>query len=330
VKSPTNLCLLLIILGLSGYVALGQRPDRRAPEETPIGPKWWPSEWGADDQRGAANRLSARKVLQARDLIREGRVYSLGRVYQAEMPLAGKRHFALTIPGLPTGGPAGKNQLVHNDEMFSGEIGQIGTQFDGLGHIGVHMGNDNIFYNGNKLSEFGSAYGLKKLGVEHAGPFITRGILLDIAGVKGVRNLEGGYAITVADLEKAARAAGVAIEPADVVLIRTGHGFYWMTDNKKFNESEPRIGMAAARWLTDRKVCLIGADNWAIEVVPSEDPDRPFEVHQWDLTRNGVYHLENLDLDALARDKVYEFAFVFLPLPLKGATGSPGNPVAIR
>ena len=330
-RSPTNFVLLLIIIALTCYTALGQRRNPPAEVgETPIGAKWWPSEWGPDDQKGAANRLTPEKVLQAKNLIHTGQIYQLGRVYQAEMPLAGKRHFALTIPGLPTGAPMGKNGLVHNDEMFSGEIGQIGTQFDGLGHIGVHMNNDNVFYNGNKLSEFGSAYGLKKLGVEHAGPFVTRGVLLDVAGVKGERNLPGGYVITVADLQKALQVAKVAIGPGDVVLIRTGHGFYWMTDNKKFHESEPGIGMAAARWLTDQKVSLIGSDNWAIEVVPSENPDRPFEVHQWDLTRNGVYHLENLDLDALAKDKVYEFAFVFVPLPLKGATGSPGNPIAIR
>ncbi len=331
-KTPSNAVLLLIIAGLTGYIALGQKPDapKREAGETPIGAKWWPSEWGPDDQRGAANRLTPKKVLQARDLIKTGQIYQLGHVYEAEMPLAGKRHFALTIPGLPTGGPGGKNQLVHNDEMFSGEIGQVGTQFDGLGHIGVHMDGENIFYNGNKLSEFGSAYGLKKLGVENAGPFVTRGVLLDVAGVRGERMLKGGYAITPADLEKALEAAKTTIGEGDVVLIRTGHDFHWKTDNKKYNESEPGIGMAAAKWLTDRKVCLIGADNWAIEVVPSEDPDRPFEVHQWDLTRHGVYHLECLSLDALATDKVYEFAFLFLPLPLKGATGSPGNPIAIR
>ena len=195
VKSPMNLVLLLIIFALTGYVALGQKPNPPADGETPIGLKWWPSEWGPEDQKGAANRLTPEKVLQAKNLIRAGQIYQLGRVYQAEMPLAGKRHFALTIPGLPTGAPTGKNQIVHNDEMFSGEIGQVGTQFDGLGHIGVHMNNDNVFYNGNKLSEFGSAYGLKKLGVEHAGPFV-RGVLLDVAGVKAA--LPGGYAITVA------------------------------------------------------------------------------------------------------------------------------------
>jgi kynurenine formamidase len=115
-----------------------------------------------------------------------------------------------------------------------------------------------------------------------------------------------------------------------VVLINTGHGFWWLKDNKKFGDAEPGIGMDAAKWLTEKKVCLIGSDNWAVEVVPSEDADRPFAVHQWLLTRHGIYLLENLDLGELAKDKVYEFAFSFGPLKLKGATGSPGNPLAIR
>ena len=93
---------------------------------------------------------------------------------------------------------------------------------------------------------------------------------------------------------------------------------------------DPGIDMDAARWLTDRKVSLIGADNWTIEVWPHPDPDQFSPVHQWTITRRGVYHLENMNLEELAADKVYEFAFVFAPLPLKGATGSPGNPIALR
>src|SRR5262245_23127356 len=97
VKSLSNSVLLLMVLALTGYVALGQKPATPADGETPIGPKWWPSEWGPEDQKGAANRLTPEKVLQAKNLIRAGQIYQLGRVYQAEMPLAGKRHFALTI-----------------------------------------------------------------------------------------------------------------------------------------------------------------------------------------------------------------------------------------
>ena len=298
--------------------------------QTPIGPEWWPSEWGPDDQRGAANRLTPEKVIEAAQLIKTGKVYHVGQVYEQGMPLVGERHFKLTIPGLPSSGPTGKNQIVGNDEMFSGEIGQVGTQMDGLGHVGVHMRGDNYFYNGFKLSEFGSAYGLKKLGVENIGAFFTRGVLLDVAALKGVERLDPNYLITADDLQKALDAAGLEIGVGDVVLIRTGHAQLWMKDNDTYNASEPGIGMEAARWITDRKVSLIGADTWGIEKMPSADPDKEVPVHQWTITRHGIYHLENMNLEELAADKAYEFAFVFAPLPFKGATGSPGNPIAVR
>ena len=328
-----------MLAGLAGMFVLTPNPAgsqgndaaaESAPAETPIGPKWWPSEWGPDDQKGAANRITPEKVIQASKLIREGKVYQLGRLYEQGMPLPGSRHFSLTIPGLPTYPPSGDNQIVGNDELVSGEIGQVGTQFDGLGHVGVHMGNEDVFYNGFKLSEFGSSYGLKKLGVENAGVFFTRGLLLDVARMKGVERLDTGYVITSQDLKQTLEDAGLKIQAGDVVLIHTGHGKLWMKDNQTYGKGEPGIGMEAARWLTSQKVVLLGADNWSIEVVPSEDKNRPYPVHQWDLVRHGIYHLENLDLEELALDQVYEFAFVYTPLRLKGATGSPGNPIAVR
>ena len=152
-----TLIILALLAGVNLWL-IAQEP------ETPIGPKWWPSEYGADDQRGAANRLGPKKVLEAKELITQGKVYQLGRVYEQEMPLPGKRHFSLTIPGLPTGKPMGKNGLVHNDEQVSGEIGQIGTQFDGLGHIGVYVGNDDVFYNGNKYPQWKNNLFVSALG----------------------------------------------------------------------------------------------------------------------------------------------------------------------
>src|SRR5438067_1881227 len=98
----------LALVGVAGW-ALGQQSGN---EETPIGPRWWPSEWGPADQRGAANRVTPEKVLDAKQLIKQGKVYSLGRVYEHGMPLPGKRHFSLTIPGSPTSPPSGKNQGV--------------------------------------------------------------------------------------------------------------------------------------------------------------------------------------------------------------------------
>jgi kynurenine formamidase len=301
-----------------------------AVRDTPIGAKWWPSQWGVGDQRGASNRMTPRKVLEANRLIRTGKVYQLGRVYEHGMPLPGKRHFSLTIPGSPTGGPDGENRLVHHDDLFSGEIGQIGTQLDGLGHVGVRVGGEDLFYNGFKRSEFGKPYGLEKLGIEHVGVFFTRGVLIDVAGHRGVERMKVGEVIAAGDLDAALKAQGTRVGEGDAVFIRTGHGQLWMKDNAAFAIGEPGIGMSAGRWLSDRKIVLVGSDTWATEVIPPENKERPFEVHQWLLVRHGIYNLENLDLEELARNRAYEFAFIFAPLRLKGATGSPGNPIAVR
>ena len=324
-----------IVLGsVAGAVVLSGSPwsirGSQPPAQTPLGEKFWPSEFGPDDQRGAANRITPEKVAAAARLVSKGQIYQLGRLYEHGMPIPGKRHFSLTIPGLPTGSPTGSNNMVSNDELFSGEIGQVGTQFDGLGHVGVRIGGEDYFYNGNKLSEFGDPYGLKKLGVENVGVLFTRGILLDVCALLGKDRLPAGYVISPDELAACLKKANLEIRAGDVVLIRTGHGKLWMKDNPTYGAGEPGIGLAAARFLTDHKVSLIGADTWAIEAVPHERADLSFPVHQWDLTKNGVYHLENLDLEGLAAAGVHEFCFVFSPLRLKGATGSPGNPIAIH
>ena len=292
--------------------------------------RWWPSEWGPDDERGATNRLNPQKVLEATTLIKEGQVYELGRVYEAGMPLFPGRHYSLTIPGSPTGGPDGLNQLVFHDEMFSGQIGQVGTQFDGLGHIGTHRDGENVFYNGFKLDDYGTANGLQRLGVENVGAIFTRGIMIDVAAYKKVERLPIGYAITTEDLKGALKQQKVAVREGDVVLIHTGHGQLWMVDNAQYNQGEPGLGLDAAIWLAEQKIVMTAADNWGVEVVPFETENVLFPMHQELIGKRGIYNLENLDLSALAHDKVYEFAFIFAPLKLKGATGSPGNPIAVR
>jgi kynurenine formamidase len=286
---------------------------------------WYPSKWGKDDQRGAANLLTPAKVLEAASLMKEGKVYQLGRIYETGIPLFGTRHLSLQIP--QTSGPLGENEITWHEEIFSGEIGQVGTQFDGLGHVGI----GDLYYNGFDRREFAKPGGLTKLGVEHAGVFVTRGVLIDVAGYKGVEHLEGGYEITVADLKGALTKQGVEITSGDVVAIHTGWGkAFWLKDNDRYNGSEPGIGLDAGQYLIDQEVVMICADTWGIEVVPNPDESLAFPVHQVILVKNGVYNLENIITEELAADKAYEFAFIFAPLRLKGATGSPGNPIAIR
>ena len=286
--------------------------------------RWYPSRWGADDQRGAANRLTPAKVLEAKNVITKGNVYQLGHVYEPGMPMYGTRHYSLRIPQafkMP-----GKNEAVYHDEVISGELGQIGTQFDGLGHLGM----GDLFYNGNRRSEFAQAEGLTKLGIENVGAIVTRGVLIDIAKFKGVDQLPPRYEITPADLKGALQREGVQIKSGDMVIIHTGWGSLWMKDNAKYGDSEPGIGLAAGQMLVDAEVVVVGADTWGVEVMPNPDSSLSAPVHQLFLARNGIYLHENLITAELARDSVYEFVYMFAPLRLKGATGSPGNPIAIR
>ena len=285
---------------------------------------WHPSEWGPDDRRGAANRLTPQKVLQAASLIKTGEVFQLGRVYESGIPVFGTRHYSLRIPAMS--GPLGENKTTWFEEIFSGEIGQIGTQFDGLGHIGI----GDHFYNGLDQHDFAKAEGLTELGVENVGPIFTRGVLIDVAGFKGVEVLGDNYEITRDDLEGALKKQGVKITPGDVVLIHTGWGKFWMTDNDRYGKTEPGIGLEAGQYLVDQKIVMACCDNWGIEVVPNPDESLAFPVHQLFIVKHGIYNLENIITEELAAAKVYEFAFSFAPLRLKGATGSPGNPIAIQ
>jgi kynurenine formamidase len=285
---------------------------------------WYPSRWGAEDQRGAANRITPAKVLEAKNLIVRGQTYQMGRVYEAGMPLFGTRHYSLRIPG--AFGPNGTNAAYYHDEIISGELGQIGTQFDGLGHIGV----GDLYYNGNRAADFAKAEGLTKLGIENVGALVTRGVLIDVAAFKGRPMLDGGYEITLADVEGTLKRQNVTIRSGDAVFFHTGWGSLWLTDNARFVQNAPGIGVAAAQYLVDREIVLAGSDTWAVEVAPNPDASLAFPVHQLFLPKNGIYIFENLATEELARDSVYEFAFMFAPLRLKGATGSPGNPLAIR
>jgi kynurenine formamidase len=296
---------------------------------TPIGEKWWPSKWGANDQRGAANLMTPEKVLEAQRLIRTGKVYQLGRVYERDMPTFPHRTFRLTIPAFRAA-PRGENMQVGRDEFFVGEIGQMGTQLDGMGHVGVRLPDGDTWYNGFKSEEIEDAYGLKKLGIENVGVFFTRAVLIDVVSYRKVDRLPVGYEISLDELHGAMEQQQTTIGSGDVVLIRTGHSKVWIKDNDVYNSGQPGIGLEAASWLIEQNITMVGADNWGIEVDPPPNGKRPIEVHQQMITRNGIYFLENLDLEELAADKVYEFAFIFAPLRLKGATGSPGNPIAVR
>ena len=251
------------------------------------------------------------------------------------MPKFGERAFTLRIPGSPTGGPFGANKLVYHDEYLATEIGQTGTQFDGLGHIGIQMGKDGDknemrYYNGHTEQEIGGAYGLAKIGIENFKPFFTRGHLFDVEAVKP--NMDVGQEIMVADLRSALQKQNMQeadIKEGDAVFFNTGLGKLWLKNNDKFNSGEPGIGLEVAKWCIDKGVCLTGADQWATEAVPNPNKDLAFPVHGELICKNGIYNHENLDFTGLIADRKYQFVYIFSPAPIKGATGSNGGPIAL-
>ncbi len=290
------------------------------------------SRWGADDQIGAGNLLTVERRLAALRSVNDGRIYDLSHEIGANAPylLPNQTPFLLSIwaswrDSIKRRRRAGaRNDAGTNLERVELTM-HVGTHIDALGHFSI---GDRL-YNGLSAAEVVTDWGLDKLGIEHAPEMITRGVLLDLAGLDGGQFLNPGRAISPDDLARAADAAGVAIAPGDIVLIRTGWGRFFGVDNARYVDGEPGIDVPAARWLTERDVVAIGCDNMAVEVMPNPDRGLMLPVHQHVLAEAGVYLIENLALEELARDRLTAFCFILLATKFKGATGCPVRPVAL-
>jgi kynurenine formamidase len=290
------------------------------------------SRWGPADRIGAANLITQEKRLAALRLVTEGRLYDLSHETSPVAPFMAPNQtpFLMSLWAswrdsirrrrtMGASNDAGAN--VERIEMTA----HVGTHMDALGHFSI----GNRLYNGLSAEETVTDWGLAELGIEQAPPMITRGLLLDVAGLDGGAHLDPGRVVAPEDLERAADAASAAVEPGDIVLIRTGWGRYFGVDNARYLRGEPGIDVPAARWLTGRGVAAIGCDNMAVEVLPNPDPALSMPVHQHALAEAGVYLVENLALEALAASGVRAFCLVLLPIRFKGATGSPVRPVAL-
>jgi len=282
-----------------------------------------PCRWGATDERGAANHMKPETVLRATRLIRTGVVIELGQVLSSTMPFFGTRSF--NVQTKRTVMNPQSNHRGSNEEYVTGEFGQIGTQFDGFAHqtIGGSM------YNCFKLDDIATRNGFQKLGIEKVGAIITRGVLIDIAGLKGVDMLPDGYEITVQDIEQALAKQKLKLQPGDAVVIHTGYGKLWNKDNVRYSKGHPGIGVAAANWIAKQDPMLVGSDNGSVEVNPNPDPNLSLPVHQILLVINGIHILENLKLDELMTKGVQEFALMVQPLKIQGGTGSTVAPIAV-
>src|SRR4051794_14939712 len=221
----------------------------------------------------------------------------------------------------------------HGDYVGPAGMSSAADSISFGGHLGTHMDALNHFSCGGKLHggvevESVQSYGggVNHKSIETVAPILRRGVLLDIAAQLGVESLAKDFTITPEHLDQALRDQQTAIEPGDVVLIRTGWGRYYEDARRYISETHcPGIGIDAARWLSSRSIFAAGSDTVALELLPN--PAMPVHVHL--LVEFGIHIIEVLNLEELARDRVYTFVFVATPLKIRGGTGAPVRPLAI-
>jgi len=288
---------------------------------------------------GPVGNMPAGQMVRAAQLVRRGRAYSLSVARFPGMPLfPGHPPFqvlnyrtprGIRVTGAKPWGPINDAGLGYMAEYVMA-TSHSGAHVDALAHMTV--GPDMHWYGGGTpdehLSDFGPLYG----DASKLPPFFTRGVLLDAAGHRRLKHLPKGEPVGADELEAICKAEGVTVEPWDVVLIRTGYMSLWPDAEKMMANKTAGPDISAARWLLDRGIVASGTDTETYEVQPAPDPGptgNPQPVHTLLLIENGIYLMESLDLEELARDKVYEFLFVALPLKIRGATGSMIDPLAI-
>ena len=290
-------------------------------------PTWCATKYGPNDEIGAANLMNPAATLEAAKLIKTGKVYQLGVETNSKTPAYPPRTWNITViqPGQVGGGSLGPTKTTYNDDIYSGWVG-TGSQIDGLGHIGI----DNVYYNCNKGQDFAAADGLKKLGIEKVPPLVARGIVLDMVGLLGKSPVPAGTAFNKKEIDDAAAKQGIAIRKGDVVLFHTGWQAMATSDPKAFMAGEPGLGKGGAEYLASKEVMAVGADQWALEVLPFEAGVGVFEVHQILLPKNGIFILENMETKNLVADQAWEFMFVLGHSRITGGVQAIINPVAIR
>ena len=313
-----QLCCAGLVLALTGAAS--------APAKD-----WRDSAWGPDDEIGAANHINPQSVLAASKLIKTGKTYNLGIIVDSDTPAFAPRSLSVSVlqPNQIESEGLGANGMTYNDDIFMGWLG-IGSQIDGLGHIGIR----HEYYNGHKAADFAKTDGLTKLGIEKIPPLVTRGVLLDMARFYGQEIVKEGTAYTRADIIAAAEAQGVELRRGDTVLFHSG----WLNlldgpaeDRERYVSVEPGLGNSGAEYLAEIGVVAVGADTWGLEAVPFEKgAEGVFSVHQILIPQNGIYILENMETRALIKDGVQEFMFVLGPARLRGAVQMIVNPIAIR
>jgi kynurenine formamidase len=289
--------------------------------------------FGADDQRGTLNFVDAAAVLRGVASVRRGKAFSLAIPMNDDGPQTGgipgrinPQHRMIAVNQSMTGDP---NDFTTNDDAVDMGV-QAATHWDALSHAlyGERMYND---IPAGEVTEAGA----QRLGIEHFGPVVSRGVLLDIPRLHGVDHFDDNHAIGGDDLDAAANAAGVTVERGDIVMVRTGQ-MHWLREGDKVRFSYPSTGMGidSVEWAHDHEVAAIATDNLTFEVFPGERRKVMLPVHMLNLRDQGlvqgqVWHLDDFAADC-ANDGAYTCLLVATPLPITHATGGVVAPTAVK
>jgi kynurenine formamidase len=288
--------------------------------------------WGDDDERGTVNLITPECVVAASQLVKRGAIFDLGIPFDGSGPQPGGGRInpvrLMSETGLQQNFPG----AFHYADDFVFMPLQAASQWDGLAHVFY----DDKLYNGFPSSDVGP-HGAMHCSIDKMAKGIGgRGVLLDIARLKGVDWMQAGEVITPADLDAACSAQGVEVRSGDILYFRTGWRTKFKTEGNaaEFMAGEPGIGIDCAQWLFDHEVAVIASDNWAIEALPGENDAEVLDVHMVLIRDMGMTLGEILDLDELAddcaSDGIWEFFTAAPPIKFTNAVGSPINPLAIK
>ncbi len=290
--------------------------------------------WGDDDEIGTMNFVTPQKRVEAAKLVKTGKVIDMGIPYDKNGPFLpdgfrqNPTHLMTFLPADTAGVPDG---MISADDMVIMGL-QAATQWDSLAHVGY----GGYFYNGVPAAAVNNFVGASKNSYTKANSsLVSRGVLLDIARLKGVERLEESYEITADDLSAAEEAQGVQVKSGDILLLRTGwHQFFAAGDKVGYNGPEPGPGYESCRWFYEREVAALATDNWAVEVYPCPVPGAIIPFHQVAIRDMGMMLGEMFDFEELsadcADDGVYEFLFTGTGIKVTGGVGSPLTPLAFK
>jgi kynurenine formamidase len=288
-----------------------------------------PSKWGADDQIGSANLISTERTLEASKLIKRGKSMPLGIVIGPDTPAFPPRSLNLQIvqPNQQGGQKlsAFGYEGNYNDDIIQTWIG-IGSQLDGLGHLG----ENGLYYNCLDEKEISAIGGLTKLGTHAVPPLVARAVIVDMAKHFGKDVLAAGEHFGEAEIKAAMDAQEITVNEGDIVMFHTGWTDGMLESNPAaWGSSEPGLNNEGAVYMASMNPMAVGADTWGLEAIPAKEGDKIFYGHVTLLKDNGIYILETMNTGPLVRDGVKEFMFVLGQPLIKGTVQAMINPVAL-